>query len=371
MKVLHINSNYLYTTLHEKLIESLSESSITNNVYMPNHGGIKFVIPPKDYVYHPVCFNKSDRYFYNYKQKKIFNNINKIFDTSSYDLIHSHTLFTDGYIAYNLYKKYGVPYIVAVRNTDVNSFFKKRILLRKKGLEILNNAAKIIFISKAYQDIVFDNYVPIVYKKNLLEKSIIIPNGIDSFWLKKQSAPREQNSTTALNLIFAGRIDKNKNIRTTIKACELLINKGLDISFTVVGRIEDSNEFNYFSRYNFVRYLPQQPKEKLIDLYKSNDIFVMPSKTETFGLVYAEAMSQGLPVIYTKGEGFDGQFEDGFIGYRVDWFNAMEIADRILDIMKNYNELSENCIKSCVKYDWDLIVEKYKNIYEYSGKSEV
>ena len=38
-------------------------------------------------------------------------------------------------------------------------------------------------------------------------------------------------------------------------------------------------------------------------IYRENDIYVMPSIIETFGLVYAEAMSQGLPVIYTRGQG--------------------------------------------------------------------
>jgi len=47
----------------------------------------------------------------------------------------------------------------------------------------------------------------------------------------------------------------------------------------------------------------------------------MPSITETFGLVYAEALSQGLPVLYTRGQGFDRQFEEGEVGYAVDCFD--------------------------------------------------
>ena len=38
--------------------------------------------------------------------------------------------------------------------------------------------------------------------------------------------------------------------------------------------------------------------------------FCLPSHAETFGLVYVEAMSQGLPIIY-EGQGFDKQFQDG------------------------------------------------------------
>ena len=49
----------------------------------------------------------------------------------------------------------------------------------------------------------------------------------------------------------------------------------------------------------FVSYLPEtNDKNKLLEHYRSCDIFIMPSKTETFGLVYVEAMSQGLPCLY-------------------------------------------------------------------------
>lgn len=364
MNVLHINSNYLYTTLYEKLIECLNKKKINNVVYMPTNGAIDYVIKPKKYVYHPVCFKKMDRYLYYYKQKKIFINLNKSIDINSYGLIHAHTLFTDGHIAYKLSKKYGIPYIVAVRNTDVNAFFKKRIFLRKKGLEILNNADKVIFISKAYQDMVLNKYVPIAIRKSVAEKSVIIPNGLDEYWLNNKFYAREISNTKTIKLIFAGRIDKNKNIGTTIKACELLKNNGYDVKLTVVGRIDDSKEYERISRYNFVEYIPPQPKEKLIDLYRANDIFVMPSKTETFGLVYTEAMSQGLPVIYTKGQGFDGQFEEGLIGYHVDWFNANEIADRIVNILENHDRLSDNCKNLCEKFDWNLVAKDYESIYK-------
>ena len=44
-----------------------------------------------------------------------------------------------------------------------------------------------------------------------------------------------------------------------------------------------------------------------------------------------------MPVIYTRGQGFDGQFEDGEVGYSVNCFDAEEIADRIEDVINNYD----------------------------------
>ena len=47
-------------------------------------------------------------------------------------------------------------------------------------------------------------------------------------------------------------------------------------------------------------------KKTLKNLYRENDMFVMPSKNETFGLVYIEALLQGLPILYAKNEGIEG-----------------------------------------------------------------
>lgn len=371
MKILHINSNYLYTTLHEKLTECLNEKNITNIVYMATSKGKEFAIPPKEYVYHTVCYKNRDRYFYYYKQKKIFTSlINTIHIDHSYSLIHAHTLFTDGNIAFQLSKSYGIPYVVSVRNTDVNGFFKKRFYLRKKGIEILKNAKKIVFMSKAYRDEVLNKYVPNNFRDTIAEKSVIIPNGIDAYWLNNKNKPREIKNKKTVKLIFVGRIDKNKNIITVIRACEILKNKGLDIKLTVVGKINDTREYNRIIKCKFVNYLPQQPKEKLIQLFRENDIFVMPSITETFGLVYAEAMSQGLPVIYTKGQGFDGQFEEGLIGYHVNCFNQEEISDKIVDVIEDYERLSENCIDFCGKFDWDVISGEFGDIYKFCGEDK-
>ena len=79
-------------------------------------------------------------------------------------------------------------------------------------------------------------------------------------------------------------------------------------------------------------------KDELLKEYRLNDIFVMPSKTETFGLVYAEAMSQGMPIIYTKNQGFDGQFCEGYVGYHVKYNDYRYIAKKISRIYSEYKK---------------------------------
>lgn len=57
-------------------------------------------------------------------------------------------------------------------------------------------------------------------------------------------------------------------------------------------------------------------KDILKEYYNNAVIFTMPSSYETFGLVYVEAMLQGLPILYTHNEGIDG-FYDEKIGEKV------------------------------------------------------
>ena len=89
----------------------------------------------------------------------------------------------------------------------------------------------------------------------------------------------------------------------------------------------------------------------------------MPSKYETFGLVYPEAMSRGLPVIYTKGQGFDKYFKDGEVGYPIQYDSVSEGVKVVIDIMSNYTFISNNAKDNSKRFSWDIISNDYKNIY--------
>lgn len=89
----------------------------------------------------------------------------------------------------------------------------------------------------------------------------------------------------------------------------------------------------------------------------------MPSRYESFGLVYGEAMSQGLPIIYTEGQGIDGYFKEGTVGYSVNPKDINDIVKKIEMIIYNYNEISKNCLGLVEKFSWDKIAKTYRYIY--------
>ena len=97
----------------------------------------------------------------------------------------------------------------------------------------------------------------------------------------------------------------------------------------------------------------------------------MASRGETFGLVYLEAMSQGLPVIYSKNTGIDGIFEQGTIGYGVSPGSVSEMAKAIEKIIADYENISSNCINEARNFNWASVAEKYQSLYSRIISSSV
>ena len=364
MRILHINCNYIGTTLHQLMVENLDALGYENQVFVPTYDKGETVIVPNKNVIISECFKKWDRLVFDYKQAKIKKSLIDKVKVDMFDCIHAYTLFTDGNCARNISKKYKIPYVVAVRNTDVNIFFAKLPYLRHRGIKIMRDAKAIFFLSESYRNQVFEKYVPKKYRSELLKKTRIIPNGIDDFWFNNLPIEKTRGDfPKEIKLVYAGRIDKNKNIPTTQEAMRILIEQGYNISLTVVGKIDNQAEYNRIVADQNTRVLPAMPKDKLIEVYRSADIFVMPSFTESFGLVYAEAMSQGLPVIYSQGQGFDGQYDNGIVGFSVDSHSAVSVADGIVNCIKNYYDISSRVVEKSKKFSWNKIIEHYCKIY--------
>lgn len=369
MKILHVNCNYLDSWLHQTMVETLSSIGVENKVFVPVYSKDNHIVRPNENIVVSECFKKWDRLFYDIKQKKIYEKIRKEYVDSEFSCIHAYTVFTDGNVARRCSEKWNVPYVVAVRNTDVNTFFKYMPHLRKRGVKVLEKAEAVFFLSKAYQEQVLEEYVPGSKREKILSKSYLIPNGIDIFW-HSNSYERNDMSEKLMRLakrqiriLYVGNIDKNKNIVMTLSALDELVRQGWDVSYTVVGKIKNTYVSKKMNERAYVQYLTPKPKEELIKIYRENDIFVMPSHTETFGLVYAEAMSQGLPVIYTRGQGFDKQFEDGMVGYAVSDEDVEELVISILRCVENYEAMSKNCIDGSKRFDWMEISKEYFKIY--------
>jgi glycosyltransferase involved in cell wall biosynthesis len=316
-----------------------------------------------DYSYD---FNWFDRLLFFTRVHKIEKALEKPWLFGAPDLIHCHYLFNSGCVARKIKRKDGVKYLSAFRNSDIG-YFRFMPHLRSLGLKIMSDASYIIFLSPAYQKTVFEKYVPGPPSEELAHKSMIIPNGISDFWLANAPNYKKKGKDSAIRLLFVGEWIKRKNIETIVKVVDHLRSKGHKASLLIVGDGPTSKKVHELAacRPDYVATHPWVADQKeLLALYRSCDVFVMPSFNETFGLVYIEAMSQGLPVVYTRGQGIDGYYDDGVIGYGCPPRSVESIAQSIEKIMADYDNISRNCIEASQRFNWTDIAREYNRLYE-------
>ena len=369
-KVLHVcsNRNPIYVNLWDELIENRIDLSVfhfsNKRVGMPEPGSIY----DKEYIDTSLPFSNIDRWFFFNKEKKVMRALKNRLSGKSFNMIHAHTLFSEGYLAYKLHKESGIPYIVAVRNTDINVFFKYRKYLHGLGCEILKNADRIIFLTSVYEQKLFDKYIPKKFRDELKSKIVIIPNGIDSLFLNNMAQPRSRVSENKLNIITVGMVNKNKNQTYICDQLEKYQNDNPDmiVSYKNFGIIRFERDKKYaalLNKYPFAERCEPKSHMELIEEYRKADIFALLSKTESFGIVYAEAISQGLPILYTKGEGFDTQFDDGVVGHAVDLSKNGDFVQKLESILKDYEGFSKRALEGASKFDWKKIGRRYSELY--------
>ena len=364
MKILHICGNYgsLYRNLVKKQIDFGASTRVF--YYTTRRKKMK-----KISEYHVDLYNSSIRFlrtplFFRPRIKFVAKYFYEFYkEDFDFDITHAYMWFSDGEIAYKAYESWGIPYIIAVRNDDMNSWYYWNLPWNKKrGYDILKNATKVVFLGPSYKAELISR-LPLNMRAELEKKTLIIPNGIDDFWhLNERKSPR-QNPKKNIKILTVGNIEVNKNQITVLKALNLLINKGYMVQYTVVGSVLDKRIERELMKSRCVKLLPFCSQEKLKEIYDNSDIFVLPSIHESFGLVYAEAMSQGLPIIYSKGQGFDGQFPEGEVGVSVNCMNSEEIYCAIIKVLNDYEYMSSKCIELSKVFSWELIAEKYISIY--------
>lgn len=381
MKALQICSYYPINNIYKNLFDKLKDNKIESTVYVP----CKPKVIPDEYfddknnniIYSGVykngdniyekAINIFNQYQFYYKNNKIYKEMIDKIDVRQYSIVHAHSLFENGYLAYKMKKEFGIDYVVAIRNTDVNGYFKKARHLRKIGLEIMKNAKNVIFISPSYKEKVLSEYINKEDFKDILKKSRVIPNGIDDFWINnilEDSKTNKYKDKDKIRLIQVSRLDENKNINTSIEVCKALNKRGLICELTIVGDgpLEEMLKYKYKDMKN-IHFKGRANKEKVKKYYDESDIFIMPSKFETFGLVYAEAISRGIPVVYTKGQGFDKFFEDGEVGYSMKYNDIEEGEKAVISIINNYEYMSKMAREKSVMFSWSVISNIYKEIY--------
>ena len=158
-------------------------------------------------------------------------------------------------------------------------------------------------------------------------------------------ALREQASPHPPRVLFVGGNMQRKGLPILIDAASRVLEGFPETEFWIAGKDKAEPYMRSLCRQAGVserfRFLGWQSQDDLLKLYAQADIFVMPSLTEAFGVVFLEAMASGLPVIGTRVGGIPEIIEDGRNGMLVETGNVTGLGDAIVLLLGN-QKLREN-----------------------------
>jgi glycosyltransferase involved in cell wall biosynthesis len=196
------------------------------------------------------------------------------------------------------------------------------------------------------------------------EKSIVIPNGIDYEMIRGTVPSKEE-----YDLIFAGRLIKEKNVDILINAVSIVGKHIPDIKCIIIGEGPEKNNLEKLVKKlqiedNIIFKGFMEGYSDLIGQIKSTKVFVLPSKREGFGIVVIEANACGVPVVVVDQEmnAAKDLVVDGVNGYIAD-ANPVDVAEKIVKSFENKDIMEDKCVEMSEEYDWNKIVDSLENVY--------
>jgi glycosyltransferase involved in cell wall biosynthesis len=191
----------------------------------------------------------------------------------------------------------------------------------------------------------------------------MIPNGVDVPANLNRIERQEE-----LRLLFVGRLDPKKGIESLLEACSLL---GSEVPWRLA--IAGWGSADYVSQLKErihtlgierrVEMLGEVLSEAKKRLFESSDVTLVPSHTENFAIVVAEALAHGVPVIASKGTPWT-RLDDLKCGLWVD-NDPKTLADAIRRIstmpLQDMGSIGREWMRN--EFSWQSVTEQMRNLY--------
>jgi D-inositol-3-phosphate glycosyltransferase len=309
----------------------------------------------------------------------------RIMRTENYDVIHSH-YWLSGKVAMPAAKELGIPLVhtmhtmARVKNLNLAEGETPEPMIRVQGEAQVVAAANALIANTDAEGAslvsLYDACPDIVH---------VVSPGVDLYTFtpgESRSAAREYTGQPheALVVSFVGRIQPHKGPEVLIRATsELVKHTPLlrhKLIVNVVGgasgaNTEEVDRLKELSTWlgidDVVRFTPPVPRIDLPHWYRAADLVVVPSYSESFGLVALEAQACGTPVVATAVGGLRTAVADGISGVLVDGHDPKawsSVISRLLQEPQRRVLLSMGAIEHASHFGWDVTARGTLDIYD-------
>ena len=283
--------------------------------------------------------------------------VNKINFQTLPDIIHAHVSFPAGYIAMQLSRRYGIPYIITEHSGPFPfPEFMKHGRISSLISEPIANAAEVIAVSSSLAASIEEHtHVQAKIIPNLVDTDFFVP-GLGS------------KSKEILRLFCMSQMTIAKGAWELLNALQKLKAEGLDYCMYWAGEgnqkpklLAKALEYGLAKHVIFTGHLS---RSQALYQYQQCDCLVMPSHIESFSIVLIEAMACGKPVIATDCGGPKDIVNDSN-GILVPKRDASALAKAIMDMNNELNYYNADKIREyCVSnYSPNVVCRSIENTY--------
>ena len=205
------------------------------------------------------------------------------------------------------------------------------------------------------------------------------PPGIDHSVFEpgdKAEAKRRSGIGERPTILFAGRIQPLKGVDTAIAALQLARTEE-PAQLIIIGGPSGAGGEAEIARLQAltvelgveerVHFIPPLRRDQLVTFYQATDVVIMPSRSETFGLVAAEAQSCGAPVIASEVGGLPYIIEHETSGLLISGHDPADYGtaiERVINDPAFAERLREGALEHSQRFSWDATVSRFLELYE-------
>jgi len=313
-------------------------------------------------VYYPKILDFPVDYFRKRRGDRYFKVVDKLIkkEKIKFDLIHAHFTYPPGYVGIKLKEKYGKPLVVTAHGGDIYKLPFISNYWRNKVSRVLKKADKVITVSKRNANCI----------RTLGFKSIIIPNGFDQnlfFPQDKIKCRKKLNLPLDKKIILTiGSLVEIKGQKYLVSAMKTIVQYNKHIVCYIVGDGELKNDLNKqieeLSLKDYIKLVGARPHSEIPIWMNACDLFVLPSLSESFGIVQVEAIACGIPIIATKNGGSEEIIISKEYGLLCEPGNPKDLSKKIL-IALNKKWDKNKILKYSKKFMWNKIVKDIIRCY--------
>ena len=272
-------------------------------------------------------------------------------------------------------KRCGIPVALTVHgvmNVEKKNALKRRFSLKALYQYVYQGYVERRILSKTESVIVDTEYVKEAVRSLRLKSTPlmrVIPQGIDKSYFGLTC------SSTSRTILSVGAFARRKGHLFLIQAFELVCAQECNTDLIICGSVAETQYLNeietYLSKSPYkerIQLVINASKDALQNYYQKAHIFALHSQEESQGIVLAEAMAVGLPVVSTRVGGIPFVIDDGKTGLITDYGDLQSFANSILYLLNNdvdWLKMSGQCRMASEKYSWSSIVEQITNMYSF------